>query len=333
MRNEHLYKLHQFVGPAPIIRKVGALRAGMEQTPVVWNGRFLMVESVHANERCNYQHMQVRDLITDEVVSAPFGEKHYFASAYAEGDTLYAFATNCYDDRPMTMYESEDESAWHDSRGGHSVRMYKTTDLIHWEEKDVITCRDKRLWNTSVCKGDGEYVMAIEVRFNEGCDDDNPHIGVPFTTFFARSTDMENWEMMDDEYSYTPTRYNACPALRYTDGYYYMICLEALPAVRYAPYIYRTKDFLDWEVGFHNPFMMYDDGDRKVKEGHTIPEDRMEKLLYGLNINCSDLDLCEYEGKTHIYYANGDQMTYSFLCEAIYDGPLDQLLKSFFSER
>ena len=34
------------------------------------------------------------------------------------------------------------------------------------------------------------------------------------------------------------------------------------------------------------------------------------------DINCSGLDLCEFEGQTRIYYANGDQMTYSFLCEA-----------------
>ena len=49
-----------------------------------------------------------------------------------------------------------------------------------------------------------------------------------------------------------------------------------------------------------------------------------------LNINCSDVDLCEYQGKTHIFYGNGDQMTYSFLCEAVYDGPLDEFLEAFF---
>ena len=42
------------------------------------------------------------------------------------------------------------------------------------------------------------------------------------------------------------------------------------------------------------------------------------------------VDLFEFEGKTKIYYANGDQMSYSFLCEAEYDGPLDEFLEAFF---
>jgi len=97
-----------------------------------------------------------------------------------------------------------------------------------------------------------------------------------------------------------------------------------------APYIYCTKNFLDWKVGFHNPIMMYGDDDRRVKPGCTLSPEDLDLLENGLNINCSDLDLCEFEGKTRIYYANGDQMTYSFLCEAEYDGPLSDFLKAFF---
>ena len=158
----------------------------------------------------------------------------------------------------------------------------------------------------------------------------NEHIGVSFTTFFAKSKDLENWEMMPDECSYTPQRYNACPAIRYANGWYYMICLEVLPCYRYASYIYRTQNFLDWQVGFHNPIMMFGDDDRKVKEGCELTDEEMELLQTGLNINNSDIDLFEFEGKTKIYYANGDQMSYSFLCEAEYDGPLDEFLEAFF---
>ena len=116
----------------------------------------------------------------------------------------------------------------------------------------------------------------------------------------------------------------------YTGGKYYMICLEALPCIRYAPYIYRTDNFLDWEVGIHNPIMMWSDEDRKIKPGSTFTLEERDILETGLNINCSDIDLCEYEGKTRIFYSNGDQMTYSFLCEAEYDGPLDEFLEAFF---
>ena len=87
---------------------------------------------------------------------------------------------------------------------------------------------------------------------------------------------------------------------------------------------------MDWEVGFHNPIMMYDDEDRKVKEGCTFSEEDLYLLKNGLNINNSDIDLVEHEGKTRIFYGNGDQLSYSFLCEAEYDGPLDEFLEAFF---
>ena len=63
----------------------------------------------------------------------------------------------------------------------------------------------------------------------------------------------------------------------------------------------------------------------------TQPE--LELPENGLNINCSDLDLCELEGKTRVWYANGDQMTYSFLCEAEYDGPLNEFLAAFSGDK
>ena len=325
--SEFYYSLRQRTGPAPVIRKLGATRRGMEQTPVVWNGRVYLVESMEPDAVCDRQYIRVRDEKTG-AVTAPFGQDLYFASAFAEGEKLYVFATSRFDDQPLTMYQSEDAGAWHDPRGGHTVRMFTTADLRTWEARDILYCPDKRLWNTSVCKGEDGYRMALEASANPG--ETNPAVGVPFTCFFARSDDLLHWEMLPDSCAYTPARYNACPAMRYANGYYYMICLEALPCQRYAPYIYRTENFSDWQVGFHNPVMMYGDDDRKIKPGCTLTPEETDLLLHGLNINCSDLDLCEFEGKTRIFYANGDQMSYSFLCEAEFDGPLETFLEAFF---
>ena len=326
---EHFYHIGQRTGKAPVIKKCGAVGRGMEQTPVVWNNELYLVESREPDAICPVQYIRVRNEKTG-AVTAPFGENCYFASAFAEDGVLYVFATSRFDDKPLTMYQSEDAAAWHDPRGGHTVRMFYSSDLARWETVEILHCPDKRLWNTSVCRGDDGYRMAIEASANPGEENKNSAVGRPFTSFFARSSDLFQWEMLPDEYAYTPGRYNACPALRFADGFYYMICLEALPCQRYAPYIYRTKNFLDWEVGFHNPIMMYGDDDRRVKPGCTLSPEDLDLLENGLNINCSDLDLCEFEGKTRIYYANGDQMTYSFLCEAEYDGPLSEFLKAFF---
>ena len=325
---EFLYAIGQKTGRAPVIRKLGAIGPGMEQTPVLWNGELWLVESMAPDEICSRQYIRVRHEATGRVC-APFGADYYFASAYAEGDTLYVFASSRFDDRPLTMYQSENAAEWHDPRGGHQIRMFFTKDLTEWKSRDVLTVPERRLWNTSVCRGDSGYVMAIEMSACPGRED--PAIGDPFTCFFARSDDLMQWELMPDACAYTPERYNACPALRWANGWYYMICLERLPCARYAPYIYRTKDFDAWEVGFHNPIMMFGDDDRKVKPGCTLSPGERELLETGLNINCSDLDLCEDRGKTRIFYANGDQMTYSFLCEAEYDGPLDEFLAAFFA--
>jgi hypothetical protein len=122
--SEFVYGLNQRTGPRPIIRKIGAIAPdGMEQTPVIFKGAAYSVESAFANEYCPVQHLHVRNIETGEL-SPPFGANYYFASAFVEGDTLYAFATSQRDDRPMTMYQSEDSASWHDPRGGHTVRMF-----------------------------------------------------------------------------------------------------------------------------------------------------------------------------------------------------------------
>lgn len=324
---EFLYGLHQRTARAPLIRKLGAIQKGMEQTPIIFRGQLFLVESREKDAICDCQYIRVRNAATGKCTE-PFGKNYYFASAFCEGNTIYVFATSRRDEKPLTVYGSENPSAWHDPRGGHTVRMFSSTNMQRWEERDIIHCPQKRLWNTSVCRGDGKYVMAIEVSAEPGFE--TPEIGHAYTCFFAESTDMKTWNMMPDDHSYTAKRYNACPTLRYANGWYYMICLEEFPCARYAPYIYRTKNFLDWEVGLHNPIMMWGDDDRKIKPGCRLTPEETDLLENGLNINCSDLDLCEYNGKTRIFYANGDQMTYSFLCEAEYDGSLNDFLESFF---
>ena len=49
-----------------------------------------------------------------------------------------------------------------------------------------------------------------------------------------------------------------------------------------------------------------------------------------VNINNSDIDLCEFQGKTVIYYSWGNQQGIEHLAEAVYDGPLADFLRSFF---
>lgn len=43
----------------------------------------------------------------------------------------------------------------------------------------------------------------------------------------------------------------------------------------------------------------------------------------------SDVDFCEYNGKTVINYIVGNQLGYAFLAEAEYDGTVQQMLENF----
>ena len=300
-------------GP-PTIKKNGIIYPeGSEMSVFVHKGRLKYLVNHWKEFYENLGTASIGDYVTREECPH-FGGDAGFYSVYCENDTVYSFATR-----------------------QNKVYMYVSTDLEHWTEgKVVLTFPENfKLFNTAVCKGDDGYVIAVEGGYangEDGKDLPNEYIGCGFTEFFAKSKDLEEWELMPFENAYTKERYNACPALEYYDGYYYMICLEALPALRYAPYIYRTKDFETWELGFYNPLFVANREDLTPKEGVFIPQDMLDDNFKHINTNNSDIDLCEFEGKTYIFYCSGNQgNTWGGLyCEAVYDGPLNEFLKANF---
>ena len=314
---EIIYGRNMRVGPAPKIEKKGVFDVAGETTPFVWEGRLKLLESVSDYSQLDENgriraYCRIRDFETNEL-GEPFGFGNHFFSCHAENGVLYVYCTN----------ETADGS-----RGGDTLLCYTSSDFVRWEEHVVIRREGWAFYNTSVCKGrDGKYILAIEAGRPAEL------VGKGFTNFFATSDDLVHWTMMDDSIRYSDKRYTACPVLRYVagDDYYYMICLEALPLKRYASYIYRTKDFMTWEVGLHNPVLMVDENDRRIMEGRSFPKETEELIHTYLNINNCDIDLCEFEGRTHIIYLTGDQMTVGFACLAVYDGPLDQFFPSFFN--
>ena len=303
----------------PKLRKTGAITGGGECTPFVWKGRLMLLENFWGG----FGGMKgpcavVQDYFTQEPTAPVGGDGCRFFSAYCENDRVYVFGTL-----------------------DNQVYCYTSEDLCGWRRTPVLEMPDMfELFNTSVCKGDGKYVMAIECAWagqSKGLDNEvgNPYIGKFYTEFFAESQDLESWKLYPLERSYTTERYCACPALRFCEGYYYMICLEELPCTRYAPYMYRTRDFETWEIGLYNPILMPSEEDRRIKPGAHIPEDIAALNASHVDTNNSDVDLCEFEGKTYLVYATGNQGTTGAFnglnCEAVYDGPLDEYLKANFA--
>ena len=298
------------------IKKLGTLKPHyVESTPFVWKDELVIFEWVRAdswahngNER-GYYHIYNPEKNT---ASKPFGYDHAFGSSYEENGVVY-------------VHGVKGNDGW-----TNQIDMFWSSDLENWESKEaVITVpEDMCVFNTSVCKGKDGYVMAIEVGTAE---DKHPIIGCNFTMVFAVSKDLFNWELLPiEKYIYSKERYTACPAIRYYDGYYYMVNLESAPFHRWIPYIVRTKDLEEWEIGEINPFITPDDDDKKMIYPDRLTDEEKDFILNAFDCNNSDIDFCDYNGKTIIMYSWGNQYGKEFLAMAEYDGSLQELLESHF---
>lgn len=297
---------------APVIKKLGVVSENGEMTPFVRKGRLMRIESIW-KDITDADKVSCCAVIVDAATgetSKPFGHGNFYFSGYCEDDVVYAFCS-C----------------------RNQIRMFWSDDLVNWQNKVVLTMPDRFvIANTSVCKGDGQYVMAYECARAVGILDEplDPDVGHPYTEFFATADNLMAWTPMPFDRAYTRERYNACPAIRFAGGYYYMICLEALPLARYAPYIYRTRDFVTWEIGLHNPVLMFSNEDRRLKPSIRLSPEVEAQLPHYMNINNCDVDLCEFEGMTRIYYLTGNQLGFAVMCEAVYEGTLEQFFEAHF---
>jgi hypothetical protein len=124
------------------------------------------------------------------------------------------------------------------------------------------------------------------------------------------SKDLEHWDKLPDAALGT-NRYAACPNIHYAEGYYYVLYLEhRQPRWFFETYIARSSDLKQWKLSSANPVI----SPQGLDEG----------------INASDPDLIEHEGKTHLYYAVGDQRTWMNIKRARYDGLLSEFLARWF---
>jgi hypothetical protein len=232
-----------------------------------------------------------------------FAKGYDLGCAYVEGATMWVFGV--------------------DKRDGENIAVFRSNDLEHWEQRPALKLPGWGLFNTSVCKAGSRYVMAIEVGKPPEV------VGVPFTMRFAESRDLLDWKLLPEECVYTKERYSACPALRFFDGWFYMLYLEARPGPNYETHVVRSKDLIRWESSPLTPVLKASPEDKRI----AYPElttDQREKIASALDLNNSDVDLCEFQGKTIITYSWGNQQGTEFLAEAVYDGTLAGFLRGFF---
>jgi hypothetical protein len=290
----------------PTVKKLGTIDLLMvETTPLVFRDRLYRFEYVRDNYPANQtgaSYFRFLDVATGKATPA-FAKGCHLGCAFVEGDTAYAFGV--------------------DKWGGSKITVFRSKDMEKWEERLALHPPGWELFNTSVCKADGRYVMAVEVGGPKEV------VGVPFTIFFAESKDLLAWKLLPRECVYSKAKYTACPALRYLDGQFYMTYLEARPGPAYETHIVRSKDLQHWESSRLNPVLAFSDEDKAIANPQ-LTADQREAIARAKDINNSDMDLCECKGETVIYYSWGNQQGTEFLAEAVYEGTLASFLRSFF---
>ncbi len=216
----------------PLLHQEGVVRENLcEVTPVVWQGRLCLLESVRPGRGGSVEeyYIRVTDADTGEEL-ARFAQGHGLACAHVEEGVLYVFASRYEPDGP-----------WSD------VTLFVSSDLKSWDSKVVIQQEPaEHLFNSSVCEGPEGFVMAYET---------NDPAYPAFSIKFARSDDLRSWTKVPGVVFGTD-RYTACPCLRYVDGYHYMLYLEhRTPRWFFETYIARSRDLTTWEVAPGNPVL------------------------------------------------------------------------------
>lgn len=300
----------------PKFKRNGAVSPNGEMTPFVHKGRLMRMELNDPTGGTDFSHPTpalIRDVQTGEIISY-VGENCYYYSAYVEGDTVYVLGTERVEVKPGEFNTTD------------TIYAYVSKDLKNWEKRVLLKRPGWGLLNTALTKGPDGYVILME------CYAPQEHVGkYPYTFFFARSKDLVNWEFDDPDYGIFKDRYMGGPWMRYSEGWYYVISVTELPCVRYSNYIYRTRDFRHWEDGLYNPLLSPCEEDRIIAP-HAVdlsPQMR-EQIKTGFLISSSDMDMCDWNGKTYINYLVGNQLGFYYMTEAEYDGSVAEFLKAQF---
>lgn len=255
-----------------------------EIAPFHWNGRLCHMECIRpatGGSAADY-YLLFRDAQTGR-------ELGRCAHGYGLGSILVDHGT-------AHVFASRFENG-----GWHDVTQFDSCDLKTWQQHVAVKEENEQLFNTSVCHGAGQYVMTYE---------SNDPAYPAFTVKIATSPDLKTWTKRPES-TFGTNRYTACPCIRYSRGYYYVLYLEhRTPRWWFETYITRSKDLRHWELSSANPVLR--------------PEDLDD------GVNASDPELIEHAGQTYVYYCVADQLTWANIKRVTYPGKLDDFLASWY---
>ena len=295
------------------IRRLGTLAIDIvEANPVVFGGRLWLMEYVRNRasgsdwETGRNSCFRFRSLENPSVFSEPFGHGLHMGNAFAAPDGRLI----------VTAVEG-----WGKSR----FYQLESTDMVHWSSPRVIL--EDPAWegyNTSVCQADGRFVIVFELGKPEEM------VGVPFTMFFAESADLVTWRVIPGAV-FGREIYTGAPMLRWHDGFFYFFHLEGSYEEGFVTQVARSRDLRDWERGLR-PVLERHADDRQILPAAAtwFSQEQLVKIASAVNINASDLDMCDYAGKLRMCYSWGNQRGTEFLALAEADCTEREFCESFF---
>jgi alpha-L-fucosidase len=280
-----------------------------EVTPFVFKGRLYRLENMmrfgdfegkEPPYRYHEDGFRIHDVAADQIISIPL-LNHYFAIAYVWDDRVYVVAGD-YEDRPW----------WHIR---HTV-MISSDDLVTWTKPRVIleAAGDEHLFNYALCRAKGKFYLLYET---------NDRRWPAFTMRFCESDDLVTWRKLPENYIYGKDKYTGGPALYYDEeeDWFYILYVNAFGENQYDNRIARSHDLMTWQDAPADRPIVSPDLQRVV-DGKKWPGIK--------ECSASDVEMCEFQGKTYLCWNNGNQQGASVGWEAVYDGPMKQFLRKFF---
>ena len=291
----------------PIVKK-GYLHSPVcEASPFVFKGKLYRLESWQKywelpglpppGTRFHEDCVRVCDAETNKVVSVAM-TSHGFASMFVWENRVYVFSSSWGQNKP-----------W---RKASEIEMTSSDDLVHWTAPVVAIHAEpgENFYNVAVCRGKDQFVILYET--------DDPKY-VPFTFKYCRSSDLKSWTRVPDAF-YGRDKYVGGPAIYFEGDAYYTLYLQDLGG-KWETRITRSKDLVHWE-------------DAPAGRAFLTPDYSHDHLpLRPANIkedNASDAELCDWNGKTFIYFCGSDQQYAGDLQWAEFDGSPQELLEYFF---
>jgi len=302
-------------GKGPIrLKKLGTFDIFIiEANPIVFKGKLWLMEYIrwerpdkkYRFNETGDSYFRFLDLADMKTVTPAFGHRLHMGNAFVADDRVI-----------VTAVEN-----W----GKGRFYQMESTDLVHWTKPRVIL--ENPAWegyNTTMCKADGRYVLSFELGAPL------KEVGTPFTMFFAESTDLKNWKLVEGA-RMGPDRYTGAPMLRYHDGWFYYFHLEGSYRYGFKTRVARSRDLKAWEFSPH-VVLDYDPTDKMLYPVPTAEFTDAEKayIAGAKDINVSDLDMCDYNGKLVCFYSWGNQRGNEFSALAEADCTEKEFCESFF---